>query len=231
MDININQKGLISLTLLMSGTVNCGRELGGLHGRDWFVSSPPQLLYYLTSFGLLGDTKSLSPCSGFHLFSPCLLSLCLFLSKKCCIKSEYLYFFKTLLLFFISSRSALLSTHPVCKTLTHMPLQLSRDFSLLTPTSPKHPDLSAFSVLAARQKTYQKFIVFINIVYFISLEWRQGFTDLKYKNKFPSLLYFSYTPLLTAKTGAGVCARPGSSSWINMTLTAVQESEPDLLLD
>lgn len=103
-------------------TANCGVELGGFHGSNWFISSPLQLPYYLNSFGLPVDTKSVSPSSVLHLFSPCLLPLCLFLSKKVniCI------FPKLLVLFFIPSwSSSLLSTHPVCKAPTHMPLLLS----------------------------------------------------------------------------------------------------------
>lgn len=201
-------------------TANWGVELGGFHGSNWFISSPRQLLYYLTSFGLPVDPKSVSPSSVSFILTmpPSFMSVSL--KKLFHQKWTFVFFQNLLLLFFISSLSAsLLSTHPVCTTLAHTCLCCRVGISVpLSPTFPRY----AFSVLAATQETCQNFIVFINIVYFKCLEWRPSFADLKYGNRFHSLLcLFCCTPPLTAKTGAGVCARPGASSWINTTLTAV----------
>lgn len=99
---------------------NCGAESGGFYGSNRFISSPPQMLHYLSSFDLPMHTKLDSPISVLHLFSPCLVPLCLFPSKNCCIKSEYFYVSKTfapvlhsLLSTVIAfSTSSLQSTHP-----------------------------------------------------------------------------------------------------------------------
>lgn len=147
-------------------------------------------------------------------------------------KSQYLYFSKTfgpvlhslLVIIIAFNTSSLQSTHPHASAAELIPVSLS-------PTFPRHLNMYAFSMLAARQEPCHECIVFINIVYFICLEWRQVFADLKYRNGFPSLLSVFCTPLLTAKTGAGVCARPGASSWINMTLTAVVWSAICCLID
>lgn len=138
---------------------------GGFHGSNWFISSSQQLLYYLTSFSHPVDTKSVSPSSVLHLFLSCLLPLCLFLSKNL----DICIFPKPSFLVFIRSWSAsFLSTHPVCKALTHMSLLPSWHLTM--------------------QETCQKVIVFINIVGFICLEGRRGFPDLKCRTRFPSLL-------------------------------------------
>lgn len=79
------------------------------------------------------------------------------------------------------------------------------------PMFPRHPELTPFPCWQWYEKHVKSLLCLL--IMFILYVWTRSFADLKCRNRVPSLLPLSFLiPLLTARTGAGVCSRPWASS-------------------